>query len=88
MDNLYWLSDEAWAKIAPHLPHGRPGARRVDDRRVISGIPSHPEDGWTLARRAARVWTGEDHLQSVYALGPKRSLATNLRRDRCCGATP
>jgi transposase len=38
MDDLYWLSDEAWAKIAPHLPHGRPGARRVDDRRVISGI--------------------------------------------------
>ncbi len=38
MDDLYWLSDEAWAKIEPHLPHGRPGARRVDDRRVISGI--------------------------------------------------
>jgi transposase len=38
MDELYWLSDEAWAVIEPHLPHGRPGARRVDDRRVISGI--------------------------------------------------
>ena len=38
MDDLYWLSDGAWAKIEPHLPHGRPGARRVDDRRVISGI--------------------------------------------------
>jgi transposase len=38
MDDLYWLSDEAWAVIEPHLPHGRPGARRVDDRRVISGI--------------------------------------------------
>src|SRR5688572_19865100 len=33
MDDLYWLSDEAWAKIEPHLPHGRPGARRVDNRR-------------------------------------------------------
>ena len=38
MEDLYWLSDEAWAAIEPHLPHGRPGARRVDDRRVISGI--------------------------------------------------
>jgi transposase len=38
MDDPYWLSDEAWAVIEPHLPHGRPGARRVDDRRVISGI--------------------------------------------------
>ena len=38
MSDLYWLSDEAWAVIEPHLPHGKPGARRVDDRRVISGI--------------------------------------------------
>ncbi len=32
------VSDEAWAVIEPHLPKGRPGAHRVDDRRVISGI--------------------------------------------------
>ena len=36
--NLYWLSDDEWASIRPHLPAGRRGARRVDDRRVISGI--------------------------------------------------
>jgi transposase len=35
---LFWLSDEAWAAIEPHLPMNQPGARRVDDRRVISGI--------------------------------------------------
>jgi transposase len=35
---LFWLSDEAWAAIAPHLPQNQAGARRVDDRRVISGI--------------------------------------------------
>ena len=35
---LYWLSDEAWAAIEPHLPKNQPGARRVDDRRVIAGI--------------------------------------------------
>jgi transposase len=35
---LFWLSDDAWAAIAPHLPQNQPGARRVDDRRVISGI--------------------------------------------------
>ena len=38
MKDLYWLSDEAWAAIEPHLPHGKPGKPRVDDRRVISGI--------------------------------------------------
>ncbi|WP_425466595.1 IS5 family transposase [Pelagibacterium montanilacus] len=38
MSRLFWLSDEAWAAIEPHLPQNQPGARRVDDRRVISGI--------------------------------------------------
>jgi transposase len=36
--HLYWLSDTEWEKIGPLLPHGRRGAHRVDDRRVISGI--------------------------------------------------
>jgi transposase len=37
-DALYWLSDAEWARIEPLMPHGRKGAHRVDDRRVISGI--------------------------------------------------
>ena len=36
--SMFWLSDEAWAAIAVHLPQNQPGARRVDDRRIISGI--------------------------------------------------
>jgi transposase len=35
---LFWLSDEAWAVIEPHLPRNQPGAHRVDDRWIISGI--------------------------------------------------
>ena len=35
---LTWLSDQEWSRIEPLLPRGRRGARRVDDRRVISGI--------------------------------------------------
>jgi transposase len=38
MRKLYWLDDEAWARIESHLPRGRRGAHRVDDHRVISGI--------------------------------------------------
>ena len=38
MRHLFWLSDEAWACIEPHLPRGKAGKPRVDDRRVISGI--------------------------------------------------
>src|SRR5580700_2999909 len=36
--NLFWLTDEHWAKIAPLLPKDVRGKPRVDDRRVISGI--------------------------------------------------
>ncbi len=36
--NLFWLSDEQWCRIAPHLPRDVRGKERVDDRRVISGI--------------------------------------------------
>ena len=34
----FWLDDQQWATIEPLLPTNQPGARRVDDRRVISGI--------------------------------------------------
>ena len=36
--NHFWLSDEQWARIEPHLPTDVRGKKRVDDRRVISGI--------------------------------------------------
>lgn len=38
MAGEFWLNDQQWAAIEPHLPSNRPGARRVDDRRVLSGI--------------------------------------------------
>ena len=36
--NLFWLSDDQWRRIEPHLPTDVRGKDRVDDRRVISGI--------------------------------------------------
>src|SRR6185503_10112734 len=36
--NLFWLSDEQWERIEPHLPTDVRGVERQDDRRVISGI--------------------------------------------------
>jgi transposase len=36
--NLFWLSDDQWRQIEPHLPSDVRGKDRVDDRRVISGI--------------------------------------------------
>ena len=34
----FWLNDRQWKKVAPLLPPYLRGKRRVDDRRVISGI--------------------------------------------------
>lgn len=57
MRKLYWLDDEARARIEPHLPRGRRGARRVDDHRVISGIIHMLQSGGALARLPGRVRT-------------------------------
>ena len=35
---LFWLDDEQWSAIEPYMPKNQPGARRVDDRKIISGI--------------------------------------------------
>ena len=37
-DGLFWLSEEQFGQIAPHLPTDTRGKPRVDDHRVISGI--------------------------------------------------
>ena len=34
----FWLTEEQFAKVAPHLPTDTRGKERVDDRRVIGGI--------------------------------------------------
>ena len=38
MADFFWFSDAQWARIEPLLPTGLRGKRRVDDRRVLSGI--------------------------------------------------
>lgn len=38
MAEEFWLSDGQWMRLAPLLPNKPRGVRRVDDRRVISGI--------------------------------------------------
>ncbi|SEI14897.1 Transposase [Methylobacterium sp. 275MFSha3.1] len=38
MADLFWLSDERWAVMAPFMPKDQPGPERKDDRQIISGI--------------------------------------------------
>ena len=49
MSHLFWLSDKAWARIEPLLPHGKQGKPRVDDRSVISGF-LHVLKNWRRQR--------------------------------------
>jgi transposase len=38
MSDVFWLSEDQFAQLAPYLPTDTRGKPRVDDRRVISGI--------------------------------------------------
>ncbi len=64
----FWLTDEQFARIAPHLPTDTRGKARVDDRRVISGIVHVLKSGgrWTDAPR------------DIY--GPKKTLYNRFVR--------
>ena len=52
MRDLFWLPDEAWVALEPHLPHNPPGRPRADDRRAISHILHIPRSGGRWAARA------------------------------------
>lgn len=45
MADNFWLNDEQWAAIEPHLPMVHTGPERMDDRRVISGIIHRLREG-------------------------------------------
>lgn len=45
MTDHFWLSDVQWWAIEPHIPKVYTGKRRVDDRRVISGIVHRLREG-------------------------------------------
>src|ERR1700683_2200509 len=38
MSNLFWLSDEQWSVLEPHIPMNRRGVKPKRTREVISGI--------------------------------------------------
>ena len=91
---LFWLGDDAWAAIAPHLPKTQAGARRVDDRRVISGIihvlksgcrwrDCPPDDGspTTVYNRFNR-WSGRGHWRRIRkALAEGQWITTAVAMD-------
>lgn len=67
MAGEFWLSEAQWRAIEPLLPKNHPGARRTDDRRVISGI--------VHVLRAGCRW---QDCPSVY--GPPTTIYNRFRR--------
>jgi transposase len=76
---VFWLSDEAWSAIEPLLPSNQPGARRVDDRRIISGIIHVLQSGcrwrdcpseygpYTTVYNCFKRWSRRKVWQQIYA---------------------
>ncbi|BAQ67776.1 transposase [Rhodovulum sulfidophilum] len=66
MSDLYWLTNEQMAKLAPFFPksHGKP---RVDDRRVLSGI--------IFINRNGLRWR-----DAPEAYGPQKTLYSRWKR--------
>ena len=65
MRDQFWLSDEQWAAIKPHLPYYAAGKRREDDRRIISGIIHVLPVGLPVAGLPAGIRPFDDGLQSL-----------------------
>lgn len=68
MADFFWFSDEQWERIEPLLPVNGRGKRRVDDRRVLSGI--------VHALKCGGRWA--DCPRDIY--GPKKTLYNRFVR--------
>jgi transposase len=67
MAGAFWLSEAQWGAIEPLLRRNQPGARRTDDRRVISGIV-----------RVLKTGCRWQDCPSVY--GPSTTMYNRFRR--------
>ena len=80
MADVFWLSDDQWAVVGRFMPTNQPGARRADDRRVVSGILHTLRTGARWRDVPAAVWTGHHGLQSVQQVVTARLLARHAGR--------
>jgi transposase len=75
--DCFWLTDDQFARIKPHLPTGTRGKARVDDRRVISGIVHVLKSGarWV---DAPRIYGPHKTLYNRYVRWSARGIWDNL----------
>jgi transposase len=74
MSGEFWLSEAQWSATGPLLPKNQPGARRTDDRWVISGIVHVLKTGCRWQDCPAAYF--DDGLQSLSPLDDARHLAS------------
>lgn len=85
MADHFWLSDAQWAVIEPHIPKVYTGKRRVDDRRVISGIVHRLRGGGCRWRALPEVYGPYTTVFNRYnrwsKRGPWQQILTALNED-------
>ena len=97
MSDLFWFTPEQWARIEPLLPPNKRGMKRVDDRRILSGIVHVLKSGgrWgdapkeygpkkTLYNRFVR-WSARRIWQDIFAaLAGAEGAPDRLMIDSSC----
>ena len=96
MSDFFWFSDAQWARIEPLLPTDVRGMKRVDDRRVLSGIVHALKCGgrWadcadvygpkkTLYNRFVR-WAERGVWESIFSALASAGEADRLFIDSSC----
>src|SRR3954469_2743326 len=74
----FWLTDEQFAKVAPHLPRDTRGKERVDDRRVISGIIHVLKSGGRWADVPTEVYGPKKTLYNRFVRWAAKGVWTGL----------
>ena len=74
----FWLTEEPFAKIAPHLPTGTRGKERVDDRRVISGVVHVLKSGGRWADVPTEVYGPKKTLYNRFVRWAAKGVWTSL----------
>ena len=74
----FWLTEEQFAKIVPHLPTDTRGKERVDDRRVISGIVHVLKSGGRWADVPTEVYGPKKTLYNRFVRWAAKGVWTGL----------
>ena len=74
----FWLTQEQFAKIAPHLPTDTRGKERVDDRRLISGIIHVLKSGGRWADVPTEVYGPKKTLYNRFVRWAAKGVWTGL----------